>query len=124
MASGSTAAQVIVIERGKVVMNQRVSVQQSHGRTQLVDTSRQGTRYHSPRLHAQHWPQPLASSEDAVAHGFVNRYRIPCLQWQQPVQGRISRGAPLFESFAEHEAVSITTKPIPGGNSPEIDVEI
>jgi hypothetical protein len=58
-----------------------------------------------------------------VAHGFVNRYRILALQWQQAVQGRISRGAPLFESFAEHEAVSITTKPIPGGNSEVIDVE-
>src|SRR6202165_3792984 len=105
-------------------MNQRVRVQQLHGRTELVDTRRQGARYHSPRLHAQHWTEPLASSKDAVAHGFVNRYRILGLQWQQAVEGRISRGAPLFESFAEHEAVSITTKPIPGGNSRVIDGEV
>ena len=59
-----------------------------------------------------------------VAHGFVNRYRILCLHRQQAVEGRISRSAPLFESFAEHEAVSITTKPIPGGDSPVIDVEV
>ena len=111
MARGPPAPQIVIVERRQIIMNQRISVQ--HFQTpRPVLRSRGGNDPATMRagLDAKHGPQALAAGKQAVAHGFVDRLRMLRLQRNQPVQRRVGQLLPLFESFLQHEAVSITRR--------------
>ena len=77
MAGRLAAAQIIVVEGRKIVVNQRVCVQHLQGAAQFFHsrwqpTSRRNTLHHARRFHAENRTQPFATGKNAVAHGFVN----------------------------------------------------
>ena len=63
-------AQIIVVQRGQIIMDQGIGVQHFDRRAQLFHPGRKltGARDHSCRLHAQHRTQPLAPGKNAVPH--------------------------------------------------------
>ena len=69
---GSAAAQVIVIERRQVVMNERIGVQHFQRCAEFFDSFGERAGDHASGFHAENGAQALASGEDAVAHGFVD----------------------------------------------------
>ena len=70
-------AQIIVVQRGQIVMDQGIGVQHFDGCAQLFHPLRKlpGAGDHSGGFHAQHRPQPLASGKNAVPHRPVDRDR-------------------------------------------------
>src|SRR5438874_6776344 len=72
VAGGATAAQIVVVERGKIIVDQRIRMQHLQRSAEIFNSSGNRTRNHAARLNAQSWAQPLAASEYAVAHRFMN----------------------------------------------------
>jgi hypothetical protein len=72
VAGRPPAPQVVVVERGKIIVNQRVGVQHLERRAQFLDSVWATIRPPCARLHAEHRPQALAAGKHAVAHGLVN----------------------------------------------------
>ena len=77
VAGRLAAAQIIVIQRRQIIMNQGIGVQHFDRRAQLFHSfgKLSGVCDHSRRFHAQHRPEPLASGKNAVPHSAVNRDR-------------------------------------------------
>src|SRR5271157_4187694 len=109
VAGGTPAAQVVVVERGQVVVDERVGVQHLQRRAQLLDAERDAALDHLRGFHAQDGPQALASGKDAVSHRGVNRRRILGGLRQQALQRGVGEDAALFQRVLEHEEGSITT---------------
>src|SRR5262249_32710034 len=76
MASGPSAAEVVVIEGGQVVMNQGISVEHLKRGTQFLDSSWKRDGDQATGFHAQNRPNAFSTGEDAVAHGLVNGARM------------------------------------------------
>ena len=91
-------------------MNQRIGVQHFQRRAQFFDRGWQRPGHHAPRLHAEHGPQAFSAGKHAVTHGLVDRVRMLRLQRNEPVKRGVGQLLSLFESFLEHEAVSITRR--------------
>ena len=75
VAGGLAAAQVVVVEGGQVVVDERVGVKHLQGRAQPLDSLGQRPGDGDGGLHGQHRPEALAAGKDGVAHGAVNRGR-------------------------------------------------
>ena len=88
VAGWLAAAQVVVVQRGQIVVDQRVGVQHLDGGAEVLDALGQfaGAGDHPRGLHAQDGLQALAAGEDAVAHGTVDG-----------VGQRLGRGQESFE---------------------------
>jgi len=72
VAGGLPAAQVIVVEGGKVVMDEGVGVQHLQRRRQFFHTIRIRS-YNQPRgFKAEDGPQALAAGKHAVPHGLMD----------------------------------------------------
>ena len=85
VACGLAAAQVVVVQRGQIVVDQRVGVQHLQRGAERVDACGQlaGSRDHSRGLHAKNGAQPLSAGEDAVAHGAMDGDRQRLGRWQK-----------------------------------------
>jgi len=87
VAGRLAAAQVIVVERRQVVVDQRISVQHLDGGGEFFYASgRSAAGNHARCLHAKDWPQALAAGKDAVAHGAVNGVGRGIGRGQKPFQ--------------------------------------
>ena len=77
MAGRLAPAQIIVVQRGQIIMDQGIGVQHFDRCAQLFHPRRKltGAGDHSCGFHAQHRPQPLAAGKNAVPHGPMNRDR-------------------------------------------------
>ena len=79
MAGRFAAAQVIVIEGGQVVVDQRIGMQHLDGCAQIFNTRWKIAAVgctgmdHAGRFHGQDRPQTLASGKGAVTHGSMDR---------------------------------------------------
>jgi len=72
VAGGFAAAQVVVIEGGQIVVDERVGVQHFEGCAQLFNSCGDGSGDGDGGLDGKHWPETLAASEDRVTHRAVN----------------------------------------------------
>src|SRR5208283_703964 len=93
VAGGTPAPQVVVIERGQIVVDQGISVEHFERRAHRLDTRGQrssrrsstrtrsrtnmrstarGRRDHAPRFHAEDGPQALSAGKHAVPHGLMD----------------------------------------------------
>ena len=74
MAGGLAAAEVVVVERGQIVMDERIGVQHLDRCGEFFDAVGwlRGARDHAGGLDAEHRAEALAAGEDAVAHGAVD----------------------------------------------------
>ena len=77
VAGGLAAAEVVVVERGQVVVDERIGVQHLDRCAEFFDSVGWlwGARNHAGGFDTEHWAQALAAGEDAVAHGLVDRGR-------------------------------------------------
>ena len=96
MASGLPAPQIIIVESGKIVVNQRIGMDEfkraSHGqdRTHLA-------REYAKGLDAQNRANPLAARKHAVAHRLMNERRPFILRGQEPLEFGVHQPAVLFK---------------------------
>ena len=88
VAGGMAAAQVVVIERGQIVVDERIGVEHLQRRAEVGDACGQltVTGHHARGFHAEDRAQAFAAGEDAVAHGAVDG-----------MGQRIGRGEESFE---------------------------
>ena len=86
VAGGTAAAQVVVVERRQVVVDERVGVQHLQRRAQFLDAGGNAALDHLRGFHAEDGPQALAAGEDAMPHGLVDRRRILRTRGQQALQ--------------------------------------
>ena len=98
MAGGTPAAQVVVIQRGQVVVNQRIGVDQFQWTCRVfnaglgvADSFRGGDR--------QNWTDSFPTGEQAVAHGAVDRRRLDRFRGNQAFQGGVDAGALVGQIF-------------------------
>ena len=102
VAGGPAPAQIIVVERGQIVMNQRIGVQHFERRAQFLNARGKRSRDHASGFHAKDRPQPLAAREHAVPHRLVDRNRALRGRRQQALQGGVGQRLPLLQSLVEH----------------------
>jgi hypothetical protein len=107
VAGGKTAAQVVIVECGQVVVNQRVGVQHLQRGAQLLDAGRNTTLDHLPGLNAENGPQALATGKHAVPHGLMNAGGILRRSREQALQYLVGDDSTLLQSVLEHEEGSI-----------------
>src|SRR5438876_8171115 len=103
VAGGASAAQIVVVQSGKIVVDQRIGMQHFKRGAEIINSGRNRTGNHAACLDAQSWAQALAAGEYAVPHGFVNGNRMLRLRRQQAVQSCVSQALPLFQDLFEHE---------------------
>ena len=75
VAGGLAAAEIVVIERRQIVVDQLVGMEHLERRGKVFDAGGRPRRSgdHGRGLDAQHGTKTFASSEDAVPHGLVDR---------------------------------------------------
>ncbi len=98
------AAQIVVIERRQVVMDQRIGMYELDRATNL-NRARQLVRKHPRRCKAQNGPNALAAGKNAVAHGAVDRGRRRLLGRQKLLQLRLDGGVVRLKKIGELHAV-------------------
>jgi hypothetical protein len=54
VAGGPAAPQIVIVECGKIVVDQRVGVEHLEGCAELLDASGQRARDHAPCFHTEH----------------------------------------------------------------------
>ncbi len=81
-------------------MNQRVRVDKFDGAGGMK-RGRDITRENARRLDAEDGTDALATGEDAVAHGGMNRRRLSRGGREEPLKGGIDSDAVLFEKRGE-----------------------
>src|SRR5437016_12385261 len=72
VAGGASAAQIVVVQSGKIVVDQRIGMQHFKRSAEIFNSSGTRTRNHAARLNSPRWTKALAASEYAVAHRFMN----------------------------------------------------
>ena len=77
VAGGLAAAEIVVVECGQIVVNERVGMEHLDGCAKSLDAAGDGAGDGSGGLHGEYGTKSLAAGEDRVAHGAVNggRYR-------------------------------------------------
>ena len=98
VAGGLTATQVVVIERGQIVVDERIGVQHFDGCAESLNAARQRTGNGNRGLHGKNRTQPLATSKDGVAHGAVDRRRDSVDRWDKCFQRAIGE----LRAFLDH----------------------
>ena len=104
MVRGLAAAKIVVVQRGKIVMNQRIGVNEFQRATDvhgpvLLDGK------HPRGFHAQDGTDALAAGENAVAHGAMDGSRKRMLRREKLLQGRFHYTAVLLEKVGDGHRV-------------------
>ncbi len=102
VAGGPAPAQIVIVERGQIVVDQRIGVQHFERRAELFNSRRKGTGDHAPGFHAENGTQPLAAGEHTVPHRLVDRNRMLRCRRQQTLQRRVGQRLALLQSLFEH----------------------
>jgi hypothetical protein len=84
-------------------VDERVGVQHLQRGAEFFYACGKGTGDYASSLHTEDRPQALASGEDAVAHGFVDRDRMFGFERDEAVERSVGALLSLFESFLQHE---------------------
>jgi hypothetical protein len=108
VAGGASAAQVVVIERGQIVVDQGICVKHFERGADSLDASgeRAGRRCrcdHASRFHAQDRTQAFAPGKHAVAHGLMDRRRMLGSRRQESLEGGVGGFPSLFKNLFQHD---------------------
>ena len=100
VAGGLAAAQVVVVERGQVVVDERVGVDELQGAGQVVDAPklRSLLAQGGGGFEAKDGTEALAAGEDGVAHGAVEGAGLGLGGGQEARQVVVETGAVLFQT--------------------------
>jgi len=96
---GASAAQVVVVESGKIVVDQRISMDEFESAGHGEHAAWRVGEY-ARALQAENRPDALASRENTVAHGTMNNRGRLRFRGQERVQGRIDLSAVRFNELA------------------------
>jgi hypothetical protein len=77
-------------------------VQHFEGSAELLDTFGKAAFNHAGGFHAQDGTEALATSENAMPHGFMNGSRVLRFGWEKALQRVIGCKAALFQGLLEH----------------------
>ena len=105
VAGGVAAAQIVVIERGQIVVNQRIGVDQLERAGRGFDADRR-IRHSFGGGHAQDRADALAAREQAVAHGAVDGFGRRGLGRDPALQRGVHARLLAREVFGERHAFS------------------
>ena len=108
VAGGASATQVVIIERGQVVVDERIGVDHLQRGAEFVDPAGKGTGDHSRRLHAENGAQALPSGKDAVSHGLVYGGRIGRAGREQTLERGVGDLQTFYKDVFQHEMESIS----------------
>src|SRR6185437_6602622 len=98
VAGRLAAPEIVVIERGEIVVDQRVSVHHLDGGAEVRSSRRQFMRDAASGFHAEDGAQAFAARKGGVPHGAVNGMRFNSRGRQQTLQCVVSeRGASFQE---------------------------
>ena len=104
VAGGTSAAKIVVVECGKVVVNQGIGVQHFDGCTEIVDTIRQECRRSCEPLPCTRWDASrLPPAKTRMPHGLVNRRRVLGSGGQQTLERLVCKFLPLFKNVLQHK---------------------
>jgi len=103
VAGGLATAQVIVVKRRKIVVNQRVGVQHFNGCTQVLHSGWQGAvaAQRARGLHGEHRAQALAAGKGAVTDGAMNGTGHGIGSGQQTLQSGVGGLNPGAKNFGD-----------------------
>src|SRR5579859_6235059 len=113
MAGELPAAQIVIVESGKIVMNQRIGVNEFE-RARRGNRGVRLLREYAGRFKAKNRTNPLAACEHCVSHGAVYRTRRSAFGREERLQSRVYSCAILFKpvgkshGFANEECGSKT----------------
>jgi hypothetical protein len=96
MVRGFAAAKVVVVQGGEIIVDQRISVNKFE-RAADVHRAILIRSKHPRSFHAKNRANPLATGENAVAHGAMDGRRERVLRRQKLLQSRFHRGAIVLE---------------------------
>src|SRR6266496_1857527 len=102
VAGGTAAPEVVIVERGQVVVNQGIGVQHFQRGASFLDPVGKRPRYGAPCFHAQDRTNALAPGEDAVPHSLMNGCRTLLGTRQKSFERRVCKLTSLFKCFLEH----------------------
>ena len=108
VAGGASAAEVVVVERGEIVVDERVGVEHLDARAEFVGAIGDGPMDHARGFHDEDRAETLASGEDAVTHGLMDGWRILRAGREQTLESGVGEFAAVGEGVFQHERVSIT----------------
>ncbi len=99
MTGGLAAAQVVVVQRRQVVVNQRIGVEHFERAAQVFDPGGKiaGKLNHAGGLHRKRRAQSLASGKNAVAHGSMNGHRLYIRARQQSLERGVGERGSVTE---------------------------
>ncbi len=100
VAGRLSASQIVVVQGGQIVVNQRVGVNE----LECAGYGQNGSgvaRKDSKGLDAQDRPKPFAAGKHAVAHGLVNYGRSFVLRREQTLQFGIDEAAVFFKKVGK-----------------------
>ncbi len=121
---GTSAAEVVVIERGQIVVDQRIRVEHFERRAHLLDAggerasrvvaglcpaetgqspvTTQCRSDHAPRFHAEDWPQALSAGKYAVPHGLMDGSWMLGRRRQESIERGVGGFASLLQNLFQH----------------------
>ena len=76
VTSGLAAPQVVVVERGQIIVNQRIRVNKFERARRAESRPRHQLRKNSRSFQAEHRPQPFSARENAVTHRLMDAKRL------------------------------------------------
>jgi len=102
VTSGTPAPQVVIVERGQIIVDERVGVQHFEGGAHVVNAIGQAAFNHAAGFATEDGAQALASGKHAVAHRLVDRSRVLRLGGKQTLQRPIGRNPTFFQCVSQH----------------------
>ena len=106
VASGLPAAQIVVVQRGQIVVNQRIGVDKFQRAGHRQNRRQIGGKY-ARRLEAKNRAHALSAGENAVAHRAVNDRGAGVLGRQQAVERGVDGQAVFFEKGGERHSAGV-----------------
>ena len=124
VACGTSAAQIVVVKRGQIVVDQGIGVEHFERGADLLDAGGQRSSRgvaglcpaetgqspvttqcrsdHAPRFHAEDWPQALSAGKHAVPHGLMDGSWMLGGRRQESIKGSVGGFASLLQNLFQH----------------------
>ena len=102
MTGRPAAAQIVVVERGQIVVDERIGVQHLQRGSKFFDSRGKGTRDHAASFHTKNGAQTFSPGEHAMTHCLMNGRWILGRRRQELLQRPIGQHTSLLQSLREH----------------------
>jgi hypothetical protein len=103
VAGWLAAAEIVIVERRQIVMNERLCMQHFQCAAQFFHAFRQASGDHARGLKAQNRTKPFASGKNTVSHGLMDGVRPLCSGGQKLFQRSVNGALALRKNLIQHE---------------------